>query len=89
MLNCVTAQKLHAAAQRAGALVIWLVSDADPEYPGKVVARPHTADSHGRVFLAGALVAGTLDELHVMMPVGLRAHPREVFHLPEIVEAWE
>jgi hypothetical protein len=34
-------------------------------------------------------VADTLDELHAKMPEELIVHPREAFHLPEIIKTWE
>jgi hypothetical protein len=52
MLTGTTAQTLHDKASALGVLLVWLVSDADPEHPGKVVARSHTADSKGAVYLA-------------------------------------
>jgi hypothetical protein len=89
MLTGITAQTLYDNARALRVLLIWLVSDADPEHPGKVVARPYTADPKGGVYLAGALVADTLDDLHAQMPEGLTVQPREAFHLQEIIETWE
>jgi hypothetical protein len=84
-----TAQQLHDAAKAAGVMVIWLVSNDAPEHPGKIVARAHTADFAGGVYLSGALVADTLDELRALMPAGLTVYAREPFHVPEIVETWD
>jgi hypothetical protein len=89
MLTRTTAQTLHDQARTLGVFLVWLVSDADSEHPGKVVARPYTADPKGRVYLVGALLADTLDDLHAQMPEGLTVHPREAFHLPEIIQTWE
>ena len=89
MLNRATAQELHDTAKIAGVMVIWIVSSADPEHPGKVTARPHTADAHGEVLLVGVLVADTPAQLRAMKPVGLTVRPRDPFHMPEILETWD
>jgi hypothetical protein len=44
MLTGTTAQALHDEARALGVLLVWLVSDADPGHPGKVVARPLSND---------------------------------------------
>lgn len=67
----------------------WVVSNADLEHPGRFVARAHTADHHGGVYLPGALVADTLGELRTMLPVGLERHGRTSVDPPDVVEVWE
>jgi hypothetical protein len=79
---------MHDASKASGILLVWLVSDADPAYPGKFAARAHTADIAGNVYQDGALVADTLDKLRAQMPLGLTVQPRDPFHLPKIVETW-
>lgn len=68
------AQALHDDAAARGVWVMWFVSDADAEHPGKVVARAYVADHHGGKLLPGALVANTLAELRAMLPAGLTRH---------------
>jgi len=48
-----------------------VVSDADLEHPGWLTARAHTADHSGGMYLPGALVAETLDEMRAQLPDGL------------------
>lgn len=50
---------------------VWLITDADPEHPGKHVARAHVLDHQGGRQLPGALVADTLAGLREQMPAGL------------------
>jgi hypothetical protein len=67
---------MHDATKASGILLVWLVSDADPAYPGKFAARAYIADIAGSVFQDGALVAATLDKLRAQMPVGLTVRLR-------------
>jgi hypothetical protein len=80
---------MHDATNASGILLVWLVSDADPAYPGKFAARAYIADIAGSVFQDGALVAATLDKLRAQMPVGLTVRPREPFQMPKVLKTWE
>ncbi len=88
-LTPIHAQALQDDATARGTWLAWVVSDADLEHPGRLTARAHTADHHGGVYLLGALVADTLDELRVQLPAGLECHGRTSLDPPEVVEVWD
>jgi len=83
------AQALQDDATARGAWLAWMVSNSDLEHPGKLVARAHTADHHGGVYLPGAVVADTLAELHALLPAGLTCRGRASIDPPEVVEVWD
>ncbi len=86
------AQALQDDAADRGVQLAWLVSEADPEHPGKFTARAHTLDHQGGKYLPGALVGDALAELHAQMPFGLTITPRmawQDFYPDGIVEAWD
>jgi hypothetical protein len=68
--------------------LLWLVTDADLEYPGRFVARAHTADHQGGTYLPGALVAESLDDLRQQIPKGLTRRDRTSVDPPEVLETW-
>lgn len=72
-----------------GTYLAWVVSSSDLEHPGRLTARAHTADHHGGVYLPGALIADTLDELRAMLPAGLTQHRRTSVDPPDVVEVWD
>lgn len=83
------AQVLQDDATSRGTWLAWVVSNADLEHPGRLTARAHTADHHGGVYLPGALVAGTLDELRAQLPAGLMCRGRASIDPPDVVEVWD
>lgn len=87
-LTRLTAQELQDAAAAYGSLLMWLVTDVDPVYRGKLVAHPHITDEHGGQYMPSVLVADTLSELRAQMPARLKVRPRDPFHLPAILETW-
>ncbi len=68
---------------------IWFVFQPAPAHPGKVTARAHTMDHQGGVWLPGAFVADTLEELRAMMPAGLTRRDRVPVDPEGVVETWE
>ena len=89
MLTAADAQTMQEDALARGVWVVWFVTAADLEHPGKVTARTHTADHQGGVYLPGALVADSLDELRTMLPAGLTQHDRTSLDPPDVIETWE
>lgn len=85
----IDAQALQDDAIARDTWLVWVVTNTDLEHPGRLVARAHTADHHGGVYLPGALVANTLDELRAMLPTGLMRHDRTSMDPPDVVEVWE
>lgn len=83
------AQALQDDATARGGWLAWVITNADLEHPGRFVARAHTADHHGGVYLPGALVADTLEGLHAMLPAGLTRHGRTSVDPPDVFEVWE
>jgi hypothetical protein len=66
----------------------WLITDADPGHPGKVVARLAQGEFGGTAHVAATvLVADSLDELRHQAPEGLMVHaaPRASGY----VEIWD
>lgn len=88
-LTPIEAQALQDDATARGVWLIWFINDADPAHPGKVTARAHTEDHIGGVYLPGALVADTLDELRDKMPAGLTRRDRAPVDPAGIVETWD
>lgn len=80
------AQALQNYATARGTWLAWVVSTSDLEHP---TTRAHTADHHGGVYLPGALVADTLEELRAMLPAGLMRHDRTSLDPPDVIEVWE
>jgi len=70
-------------------VAIWFVFQPDPTHPGKVTARAYSMDNHGGVWLPGALVADTLEELRAMMPAGLTCRDRVPVDPSEVIETWD
>ena len=83
------AQALQDDATARDTWLAWVVSNADLEHPGRLVARAHTADHAGDVYLPVALVADTLEELRAMLPAGLTRHGRTSVDPPDVVEVWD
>ncbi len=83
------AQALHVDATARGTRLAWVVSNADLEHPDRLTARAHTADYHGGVCLAGALVADTLAKLHAQLPAGLTCRGRTSMDPPNVLEIWD
>lgn len=82
------AQALQDATMR-GTWLAWVITGADLEHPGRLTARAHTADHAGGVYLPGALVADTLEELRAMLPAGLTRHGRTSIDPPDVLELWD
>ena len=56
---------------------------------GRHVARVHTMDHKGGVWLPGALVAASLPELVAMMPPRLTWQDRTRIDPPGVMEMWD
>ena len=84
-----TAREAQARQDEVRARKEWLTWFVGPAAGGAVMARAHTADFQGGVFLPGGLVAPTLDELRQMMPGGLVREDRSAWDPPEVIETWE
>ncbi len=82
------AQTMQDEATARGAWLVWIVSTADLEHPGKVVARAHAVNHQGGNVLPGALVADTLDDLRAMLPANLTRHNRTSSMPPDVIEEW-
>ena len=89
MLTDADAQALHDGAVARGTWLAWVVSNADLEHPGRFVARAHTCDHHGGVYLPGALIADTLVALRAQLPAGMTCHVWCSVDPPHVVEVWE
>src|SRR4051794_22752080 len=81
VLSPQAAQLLTDSLKLLGKVVVWVVTDADQEHRGKVIARAHTANADGRVYPSGVLVADSLLELRLQRPVGLRKRNRDAYHV--------
>ena len=75
-------------ATARGTWLAWVVSNADLEHPGRLMARAHTADHCGGVYLPGAVVVERLDKLRAQLPAGLTCSGRAPFDSPDVVEVW-
>ena len=83
------AQAVQDDATGRGTWLARIVTNADLEHPGCFVARAHTADHAGGVYLPGALVADTLEELRTMLPAGLARPGRPSVAPRDVVEGGE
>lgn len=83
------AQALQDESAAHGQWLMWVVTDADAEHPGKVVARAQRANHQGGTRLPSALVADTLDELRVMLPIDLTRRDRTSALPPDVLETWD
>ncbi len=83
------AQGLHDDAAARGKWLVWTLSDADLEHPGKAVARAHETDHHGGKLLPGAMVANTQAEVRAMRPAGLMRLDRTSALPPDVLETWD
>ena len=68
---------------------MWSITATDVENSSKYVARAHQADHQGDTVQPGALVADTLGELRVMLPVGLTRRERTSALPPDVIEVWD
>ncbi len=85
-------QTIQSDAAARGGSMVWLVSDADPEYPGQFTGRPDTLDHHGGKRLPDVFVADTLVELQAQVPTGLTITPRmpwQNFYPDGVLESWD
>lgn len=82
------AQALHDDARARGKWLVWFISVADPEHSGGFMARAHTSNACGGVFLPDALVADTLDELRAQLPAGLGLWEPMAGFPADIIETW-
>jgi hypothetical protein len=76
-------------AAARGPWLIWIVTAADMEYPGKVTARAQVPDHQGGTCLPGALVADTLDGLRAMLPARLTRRDQTSSQPPDVIESWD
>ena len=74
------AQKLQYKCDRAGRDLFWLVV----EDHGRFIARPLTADG----VLRATLIADSLMELRLRLPVGLVRSDIQPWEFPPVVEVW-
>lgn len=87
-MTAADAQALHDDARARGEWLTWFVIPTDPGCSSRFMARAHTADHTGGVYLPGALVADTLDELRAQMPAGLGLWERMAGYPAEVIEVW-
>lgn len=83
------AQALQDDTTARGVWLLWFVTNADLEYPGRLVARAHTADHQGGAYLPGALIADSLDKLRALLPKGLTRRDRTSMLPPDVLETWD
>jgi len=83
------AQAMHDDAIARGKWLVWTLTDADFEYPGKYVGSAHEADHTGGKLLPGVLVARTLAELRAMLPAGLTRQDPTSMVPPDVIETWD
>lgn len=77
------------AMQDAGSVAAWVLTGCDPRYPGKLVARAHSATHEGGQFLAAVLVADTLEALRAQLPHGVSQHDVNSGSMPAgVIELW-
>lgn len=67
-------------------MLLWVIYQSPSDYPGRFVARPHNV-LEGRV-LTAILIANTLDELRISLPIGLSLLMRQPDDDPVIIETW-
>ena len=88
-MTAADAQALHDAARSQGDWLVWLVTNSSPEFPiCRFMARAHTSDHVGGVFLPGALVADTLEELRAQLPAGLELWEPLAGCPADVIETW-
>jgi len=83
IIDAARARSLHAHALRIDPLAGWIVMRDPPAYPAKIVARLVISTPSSYV-----LVAGTLAEIHAMLPCGLVRSDRQPVDPPEVLEVW-
>ena len=88
-LTAADAQAMQDSATEHKAWLVWFVTAADLEHPGKITARAHEADHRGGTVLPGGLVVDTLDELRALLPAGLTRRDRASVHPPDVLEIWD
>lgn len=88
ILTPADAQTLQDDARTRGEWLVWFVSPAGPDHHARFMARAHTADHVGGVFLPGALVAPTLDELRAQLPAGLGLWEPMAGFPADVIETW-
>lgn len=77
------------AMQNASSVAAWVLTSCDPRYPGKLVARTHSATPEGGQFLAAVLVANTLEALRTQLPRGISQHDLNPGSMPSgVIELW-
>ena len=84
IIDAVMARSIHADAVRTHPLAAWVIVRDQIDYPGDLVARLVTDQLTPYV-----LLADTLAELHVQLPLGLVRSERQPFDPPETVETWD
>jgi hypothetical protein len=77
------AATLHQRALDLGAMTVWVISTAEPDHPGVLVARLIT-----QVATPYALTAATLPELRGKLPPGLVRSERQPADPKNVVEVW-
>jgi hypothetical protein len=70
------------------ALSIWTVYDHPRDYPNSWVARRFEISNKGVGITREMFLADTLEELRVLLPVGLVRLNRQASDDPKIVETW-
>lgn len=83
------AQTMHDEAAARDTWLVWVMTASDAEYPGKVIARARTADHQGGTLLPGTLVADTLNELRIILPIELTRRDRTSAWSPDVLETWD
>lgn len=83
------AHALHAKATQAGSLVIWTVTNQTDDYGDLYVARPSFIAAGGKIIsLHSVLIAGNLEALRDMAPIGTSIMQRATGDDPVILEVW-
>ena len=80
---------MHNEAAARDTWLVCVVTASDAECPGKVIARARTPDHQGGTLLPGALVADTLNELRIMLPIELTRRNRTSAWPPDVLETWD
>jgi len=66
-----------------------VLTGCDPRYPGKLVARTHSAMPEGGQFLAAVLIADTLEAFRAQLPHDVSQHDINSGSMPSgVIELW-
>lgn len=83
IINAAGAREMQAYADRTYRLWGWTVMKAQPDYPGKVIARLSAGTPTPYL-----MVADTVAEIHAWLPPGLVRWDRRPIDPPGVLEIW-